>query len=140
MLPVDVIVGSSYDKNYIQYKTVDKVFDNEVIYDIGTKTLERYKKIIDQSQTIFLNGTVGLYENMKFANGTKELFQILKNSSSVVVVGGGDAASSVRNLGYANSFTYISSGGGATLEYLATHKLIALDNIKDGEIIETLDM
>ena len=141
VLPLDVIVGSTYDKNYIQYKRVDKVVDNEVILDIGHKTLERFASIIGNSQTIFLNGTVGFYENERFANGTKELFNILAQSRKNVIIGGGDASSSVKKLGYGNYFTYISSGGGATLEYIAKGHLVALDIIKEeGSSIETLDI
>lgn len=141
MLPLDVIVGSTYDKNYVNYKLVDKVDDNEKICDIGNRTLEKYKDVIMKSKTIFLNGTVGMYENMKFANGTKELFSILSSSNACVVIGGGDAAASVYNLGYDNSFSFISSGGGATLEYLATSKLVALEAmVEEGSDVETLDM
>ena len=112
-----------------------------MILDIGTKTLQKYSNIIMNSETIFLNGTVGAYENVKFANGTKELLSMLKKSDAIVVVGGGDASSSVNNLGYNNAFTYISSGGGATLEYIAKEHLIALDTISEEEqAVEILDM
>lgn len=141
MLPLDVIVGSTYDKNYVKYKKINEVNENEIILDIGVKTLEKYLTAIKNSKSIFLNGTVGYYENEMFANGTKELLNLLKNSNASVVVGGGDAAASVRRFGYENDFTYISTGGGATLEYLAKEKLIALEKIEEeGEIIETLDM
>ena len=126
VLPVDCVVGSTYDNSFAQYKLIDKVLDNDIILDIGTKTLQKYSNIIMNSETIFMNGTVGAYENIKFANGTKELLGLLKKSDSIVVVGGGDASSSVNNLGFANAFTYTSSGGGATLEYIAKEKLIAL--------------
>ncbi len=137
-LPVDVIVGNTYDKSFIAYKLIDKVEVNEQILDISAKTIAEYKKIIDESKTVFLNGTVGFYENPKYANGTKELLEILKKSKANVIVGGGDAASSVRNLGYESAFTYISTGGGATLDYLAKGKLVALDAIP--EEIELLDL
>lgn len=141
VLPLDVVVGSTYDKRYVKYKLVNEVSDNEVILDIGIKTLEKFQIAINESETIFLNGTVGMYENMAFANGTKELLERLSKSNAIVVVGGGDASSSVRNLGYENKFTYISSGGGATLEYLANGNLAALDHMEEeGDIIETLDM
>ena len=81
-----------------------------------------------------------MYENPKFANGTKEFFKMLTNTNAIVVVGGGDSASAVKNLGYQNKFTYISSGGGATLDYLGKENLIALDVIKEEEEIETLDL
>ncbi len=137
-LPLDAIVGSTYDKNYIAYKLINKIEDNEMILDISAKTIEEYAPIINESKTIFLNGAVGLYENPKFANGTKELFELLKKSKAKVIVGGGDAVSSVKNLGYQKMPEFISTGGGATLEFLATQKLPALDAIKDE--IETLKL
>jgi len=141
MVPLDAIVGSTYDKNYVKYKRINQIDDNEMILDIGIKTLEKYKTAIEKSKTIFLNGTVGFYENMKFANGTKELLNILKNAPGSVIVGGGDAASSVRTFGFENSFTYISSGGGATLDYISKGHLVALEKIEEeGDSIETLDM
>ena len=140
ILPLDCIVGSTYDLNYVKYKLINQVEENEVIYDIGTKTLQKFQTIIKDSQTIFLNGTVGLYENMKFANGSKELLRIISESKSVSVAGGGDAASSIHNFGYTDKFTYISSGGGATLEYIGTGNLKALEAIEEEVEIETLDM
>lgn len=140
ILPVDVIVGSTYDKNYVKYKLITDVLDNDVIYDVGAKTLDKFRNAILDSKTIFINGTIGMYEDMRFANGTKELLNIITNSDGISVCGGGDSASSVRNFGFENKFTYISSGGGATLEYLASGHLVALDAIKEETIIETLDM
>lgn len=141
MLPLDAIVGISYDKDYIKYKMINEIEPNEIILDIGVKTLEKYKTVINNSETIFLNGTVGMYENMRFANGTKELLNIITNSNAITVAGGGDAASSAYNFGCGYKFTYISSGGGATLEYLATETIPALDNIsEEDDNIETLDL
>ena len=141
MLPLDAIVGISYDKDYIKYKMINEIEPNEIILDIGVKTLEKYKTVINNSETIFLNGTVGMYENMRFANGTKELLNIITSSNAITVAGGGDAASSAYNFGCGYKFTYISSGGGATLEYLATETLPALDNIsEEDDNIETLNL
>ncbi len=141
MLPLDAIVGISYDKDYIKYKMINEIEPNEIVLDIGVKTLEKYKTVINNSETIFLNGTVGMYENMRFANGTKELLNIITSSNAITVAGGGDAASSAYNFGCGYKFTYISSGGGATLEYLATETLPALDNIsEEDDNIETLDL
>ncbi len=140
MLPLDAIVGSTYDKNYVKYKLITDILDNDVIYDIGAKSLEKYKTAIDKSNTIFINGTVGMYEDMRFANGSKELLRLITSTKAITVSGGGDSASSVRNFGFENKFTYISSGGGATLQYLADGHLVALDPIKEEIEIETLDM
>lgn len=140
MLPLDAIVGSTYDESYVKYKLIDKIDDNDVILDVGVKTLEKYKTAINDAKTIFINGTLGLYENMKFANGTKEFFKMVSNSNAISIVGGGDSASAARRLGYENKLSYISSGGGATLEYLGSGTLAALDIIKEEDNIETLDL
>ncbi len=140
MLPLDAIVGSSYDENYVKYKLIDKIDDNDCILDVGVKTLEKYSKAIGLAKTIFVNGTLGQYENQKFANGTKEFFRMLSQSSAMVVTGGGDTTSAVKKLGYENKFTYTSSGGGATLDYLGTGSLIALEPIQEETTIETLDL
>jgi phosphoglycerate kinase len=135
-LPYDAIVGNDFDENYIQHKFINKLDINDAIKDIGSKTISEYKKIILKSMTVFLNGTAGIYEDIRYANGTKELLEVLAQSGTNVIVGGGDASSAVYNFGYADKFTYISTGGGATLEYLVTGKLKALDPIQDE--VETL--
>ncbi len=140
MLPLDAIVGSTYDENYTRYKRINEIGDNEVIMDIGNLTLEKYKTAIQSSKTIFLNGTMGKYEENRYSNGTKELLSLLKKQSAIVVVGGGDSVSAVKNLGFSNDFTYLSVGGGATLEYLTKGHLIAIDAIREEEKIEILDV
>lgn len=140
VLPLDAIVGNTYDENYVKYKLINKIDDNDMILDVGVKTLEKYKNTIQNAKTIFVNGTLGMYENMKFANGTKEFFDMITKSGATVIIGGGDSASAVRNLGFASKVTYISSGGGATLEYLANDSLPALDIIPEEVPIETLDL
>jgi phosphoglycerate kinase len=130
-LPYDAIVGNDFDDSYIQHKMINNIDVNDSIKDIGSKTIEEYKKIILKSMTIFTNGTAGVYEDLRYANGTKEIYGILAKSETNVIVGGGDAASAVRNFGFANSFTYISTGGGATLEYIVNESLPALEAIPD---------
>lgn len=140
VLPLDAIVGSSYDENYTRYKTINNIADNDIIEDIGTTTLEKFRLVIRDSKTIFLNGTMGKYEDIRYSNGTKELFGILKSSDANIIVGGGDSVASVKRLGFGNDFTYLSIGGGATLEYLISGHLVGIDAIMDGEEIEVLDV
>ncbi len=140
MLPLDAIVGCSYDKNYVKYKKINKIEDNEIIYDIGTKTIEKYKLTIEKSKTIFMNGTMGLYEDKRYSNGTREILEIVQKNNGKKIAGGGDAVSSIKNLGYQEAFTYLSCGGGATLEYLIKGHLIAIDNIMESDEIEVLDV
>jgi len=110
------------------YRTLESIQDKDKIYDIGEKTIEKYKNIINNTKTIFINGTVGLYEDERFKYGTKELFNILKNSDAQTFVGGGDAVSATNKLGFEKDFYYKSTGGGATLEYIIEKKMIALED------------
>ena len=82
--------------------------------------------IIGKSKTIFINGTVGLYENELYKDGTYALLNILKELKKKVFVGGGDAVSSVNKLGFSDDFYFKSTGGGATLEYIINGCALAL--------------
>ncbi|MDE6284967.1 MAG: phosphoglycerate kinase [Bacilli bacterium] len=106
---------------------IDFTIDDGCIYDIGIKSIDLYKKYINASKTIFVNGTSGKFEDERFVEGTEGLFRALKESSATVVVGGGDTASAIKKFGYEEAFDFVSSGGGATLEYLADGKLEALE-------------
>ena len=125
IIPTDFYVENNGIK---KYRKINEIKNNDIIYDIGIESLKEYEKIIDDSNTIFLNGTVGLYENENYAYGTKDLLSILKKSNKKVFIGGGDAVSATNKLGYGNSFYYKSTGGGATLEYIIEKKLIALED------------
>ena len=138
LLPFDVIVGNTYNDEYIAQKNIIAVDTNEEIKDIGIKTINIYKDIIHQSKSIFVNGTAGLYEDNRFANGTRELLDVLSKSLANVIVGGGDSASAARNMNYADKFSFVSTGGGATLEYIIKEKLDALDDEEDKQEIEVL--
>lgn len=105
----------------------DFTIDDGIIYDLGNKTILKYQKYIDASEVIFVNGTCGKFEDERFTEGTKNLFDALANSHKKVIIGGGDTASAVTKFGYKDQFTYVSSGGGASLEYIAFKKLKALD-------------
>ena len=140
MLPLDVIVANTYDENYVKYKRLNELDENDIILDCGNKTIEKYKTAIDEIETVFVNGTMGKYEDIRFANGTKEFLRMLSLSNKILVAGGGDSVSAINNFGYSNAFTYLSSGGGATLEYLTTNKLPGLEGIDEDDEVEVLDM
>ena len=125
ILPIDFYVENNNKK---LYRKIEDLTKEDIIYDVGDESLKLYKNIINFSNTIFINGTVGLYENKEYEYGTKKLFEILKDSQKKVFVGGGDAVSAANKLGYKNSFYYKSTGGGATLEYIIEKKLIALED------------
>ena len=106
---------------------VDFTIDDGIIYDVGNKSIEVYKKYIDKSEIVFVNGTCGKFEDERFMEGTSNLFKILKDSGKKVIVGGGDTVSACIKFGFKDSFDFISSGGGATLEYIADGTLKALE-------------
>ncbi len=106
---------------------VDFTIDDGIIYDIGNKSIDIYKKYIDYSKVVFVNGTCGKFEDERFMEGTSNLFKVLAESSAKVIIGGGDTASAAKFFGYLDKFYFISSGGGASLEYIADKSLKALE-------------
>ena len=110
------------------YRKINEIEPEDIIYDIGEESLYYYKEIIDTSKTIFINGTVGLYEDEKFKKGTETLLKYLENDKVKVFVGGGDAVSATNKLGFEDSFYFKSTGGGATLEYIIDKTLKALED------------
>ena len=128
---MDVIVGSTHDDSFIKHINIDKVDEDQAIYDIGMKTVNQFKEIIDNSATIFVNGTAGKYEDIRFATGTRELLTNIANSKAVKVVGGGDGVSAVKHFNLGEKFNFLSTGGGATLEYIIQGGLPAIDNINE---------
>ncbi len=131
MLPVDAIVGRVYNEALIDHVNIDKIEEDDVIFDIGMKTIEKYRDVINNSQTIFVNGTAGKYEDVRFATGTRELLNAIGNAKAVKVIGGGDGVSAAKTFCFENKFTFLSTGGGATLEYIIQGSLPAIDNIPD---------
>ena len=137
--PLDAIVSSTYN-NTTTIKSINKIEANDIIKDIGAKTLTKYKDILDNSETIFINGTMGVYEEKEFKNGTTEIFNILSKYPEKVVIGGGDTISALNNLGFRGKFENISSGGGATLEFIANGTLPGIEAIMEDDGIEVLDL
>ena len=132
ILPKDVIVSPTYNKEQVEVKMVEDLVMDDVIGDIGIRAVENYKRFINSAKIIFVNGTVGMYEKKEFANGTREILDAVSKSSALKIVGGGDAASSVANFGYKDKMDFISTGGGATLSYIANGSLPGIDAlIKD---------
>ena len=137
--PLDAIVTTTYSDTP-RMNDINKIDTNDVIKDIGVKTIEKYGKILKESETIFMNGTMGIYEEKAFANGTTEILNILKDKKEHVVIGGGDTVGAVNTLGFKNIFPNISSGGGATLEYIANGTLPGIEAIREEDNIEVLDL
>ena len=131
ILPIDIVTSISVDEPINTRKIFIKdIKENEIGLDIGKQTIELFKEYIEKSNTIIWNGPVGKFEINEFSNGTKELCEIVKNVKTSII-GGGDTASAVINLGYKDSFTHISTGGGASLELLEGKNLPGIEIINE---------
>ncbi|MGE5389811.1 MAG: phosphoglycerate kinase [Deltaproteobacteria bacterium] len=124
LLPVDAVVADEISPEAnAMVVSVDEVPDNMMILDIGPRTIEIYSREIMKAQTVIWNGPMGVYEYEPFASGTRLVTKAVASSSAVSVIGGGDSAVAVHDMGLENKITHISTGGGATLEYLEGIKL-----------------
>ena len=121
ILPIDHKTAKDMESHH--YKVKEELDKTDYGLDIGPKTVELFKKYIDSSKTIFWNGPMGYYENALFQKGTKAICEIISKTDSTSIVGGGDSASCVINLGYKDDFTHVSTGGGASLELLEGKEL-----------------
>jgi phosphoglycerate kinase len=118
-IPVDHVIADNFDAN-AKTKNVDKmgILDGWMGMDIGPKTIDNYSKVIKNAKTILWNGPMGVFEMEKFAKGTMEIAKAISKSSAKSVVGGGDSIAAVNKAGVADKITHISTGGGASLEFL----------------------
>lgn len=119
MLPVDVIVSPEYAENAESKNVeIEDIPANWEGMGIGEKTTEMYKQEISKAKTIFWNGPMGVFEFDKFGKSTREIAEAIANSGAVTVVGGGDTIAAIKKYGLSGKFTHISSGGGASMEFL----------------------
>jgi len=128
LLPTDIVVAPEFSVDATPtVVAADAIPANQMGLDIGPDTAKAFAAAISECRTVFWNGPMGVFEFPNFANGTKVLAQALTQVDGISVVGGGDSAAAVRKLGFADSdFGYISTGGGASLEYLEGKELPGL--------------
>ena len=125
-LPTDVVVGKSLDDTHPQTKPVDAVAADEMILDIGPETTRAYAGEIAKAGTVVWNGPVGVFEKDVFARGTRELGNAIAGSEAFSIAGGGDTVAAVNKFGIAGRIGYISTAGGAFLEFLEGKTLPAV--------------
>lgn len=132
LLPVDVVVASEF-KADADHETVDatKIPDAKMGLDIGGETVKLFAEEIKGAQTVIWNGPMGVFEMPAFAVGTKEVAKALSESKGTTIIGGGDSAAAVEQLGFADQMTHISTGGGASLEFLEGIELPGIAVIQD---------
>ena len=97
--------------------------DDQAIYDIGPRTIERYRGLLDGAQTVVWNGPMGVFEVAPFAAGTRAIAEAVATCGAFTIVGGGDSVAALEQLGLADRISHVSTGGGATLELLEGREL-----------------
>jgi phosphoglycerate kinase len=133
LLPVDVVIADAFEAE-AQSRVVpaDQVPDGWRIMDVGSETLKRFGEVLRRARTVVWNGPLGVFEFPRFAEGTFAVARTLAETDAVTVIGGGDSAAAVEQSGLADRMSHISTGGGASLEFLAGKTLpgvAALDDL-----------
>jgi phosphoglycerate kinase len=132
VLPVDAVVADKFDAEAnSQVVDVDKIPAGWRMLDVGPKTLAAYKAALQDAKLVVWNGPVGVFEMPKFAEGTFALAKLLAESGATTVIGGGDSASAVKKAGVAKQMTHVSTGGGASLEFLEGKELPGVAALND---------
>lgn len=132
LLPIDIVCAKEFDNN-----SESKVFDKESIpydymgLDIGPETIKLYRETLAKAATVVWNGPMGVFEMDNFAKGTRAVAQILADIDAITIIGGGDSAAAVEKFGLADRMSHISTGGGASLEFLEGKVLPGIDVICD---------
>ncbi len=131
LLPVDHITSQAFgDTKNIRVTTNHQIKENEIGLDIGPKTIELYKKYLAEAKTVFWNGPMGVFETAEFSKGTFAIAEVMAANPGTMIVGGGDSAAAAEISGFADKMTHISTGGGASLEYLQGERLPGLEVLR----------
>ena len=135
ILPIDTIVSTSLEDTNYQTKDINNLTNNDMGLDIGPSTIELFTKELANAKRIVINGPMGCFENPNYQTGTKAIYDFITTNNIKTLIGGGDSASSVNKLSNPSMFYHISTGGGATLEYLEGKILPGISVINEKESI-----
>jgi phosphoglycerate kinase len=131
-LPADFVVAASPDDAAgARTVSVDKIPKDRMALDVGPKTIEQFRRLLAPAKTIFWNGPMGVFEKPPFDKGTMAVARLVADSPAVTVVGGGESVQAAHAAGVAEKFTHVSTGGGASLEFLAEGKLPGVEALKN---------
>ena len=135
LLPVDAVITASFPEPIdaeiaTEVVDIDKIPADKMGMDIGPKTRELFAAEVKNARTVVWNGPMGVFENPLLAKGTYAVAEALADTDAVTVIGGGDSAAAIKKLGFADKMTHISTGGGASLEYLEGKKMPGVEAIQ----------
>ncbi len=132
LLPVDHVIGDKFDNNATRKETVDQnIEDGFMGLDIGKRTCEIFRDVLKNAKTVIWNGPMGVFEFSNFNQGTIEVAKAMAESNALTIIGGGDSAAAVNTLGFGDKMTHISTGGGASLEFLEGKVLPGIDALNN---------
>ncbi len=135
LLPVDHVTTASFnDTKNIEVTKDANISDGKMGLDIGPKSLKLFSAALQEAKTIFWNGPMGVFETPEFSKGTFGIAQIIAENKGMTIIGGGDSAAAAAASGYADKMTHISTGGGASLEYLQGDKLPGLEVLRQKNV------
>jgi phosphoglycerate kinase len=130
-LPSDVVVGKEFSESaQASIKAIEDVADDDMIFDIGPDTSKAFAKVLESAGTILWNGPVGVFEFDQFSQGTQSLAKAIASSPAFSIAGGGDTLAAIDKYAIADKVSYISTGGGAFLEFVEGKKLPAVDALE----------
>ena len=131
LLPTDHVIADKIDASALTETVDDEIPQGKIGLDIGPKTVKAFEDVLGNAKTVFWNGPVGFFEIRPFRNGTEEIAKFLSRSDATTIIGGGDTAAAVNELGLADKMSHISTGGGASLEYLEGKELPGIAALND---------
>ena len=132
LLPDDVLTGNKFEENVTaKMKPISDIEKNDIIMDIGPKAIKKLNAIIKDAKTIVWNGPLGVFEFKQFSDGTKNLAQEIAKSDAYSIAGGGDTIAAITKFNVKKDISYISTGGGAFLEFLEGKKLPAIEILEE---------
>lgn len=126
-LPIDFAIEENGKR---KEKTLEDLPLENNLFDIGKKTIDEYKKILNTAKTIFISGPCGVYENPLFRKGTEEIFSFIANSKAFSIAGGGHTVAAIEQMKIRNKITHISTGGGALEKFIMGEKLVVVEALK----------
>jgi phosphoglycerate kinase len=133
LLPIDVVVATSMTDTGSRIVTVDSIPLDCAVFDIGPETIRHFAAVIASANTIFWNGPMGVFEREHFAKGTHAIAKAVADSDAISLVGGGDSVAAIEEAGIADQISHVSTGGGASLEFIEGRELPGITALERGQ-------